>query len=264
MPNTNPPIILLPGLGANFRLFTPQLAAFPTTIVPAWPASDANTKANAKTRPAAPIDREAERLAVTLEREGRLNAPPVLVGFSFGGQIALSLARAAIHDRAQRPAAVVLISAPRTTDQLNASFHRRAVLTAACPAPFIRPVARFILAPAFARTLRLPREHAAQVNAMARELDPRELKHHARLARAWNFTDQDHRKLRSAGIPVHHIHASADPVIPPPPTTTPQLTILNERAHLLTLTHTNTVNAVIERAIAALQANPNRQPTPTN
>jgi len=240
MAHTHPPIILLPGLGANFRLFTPQLANFESSIVPAWP--DNNEPA--------PIDREAERLATNLQREGRLNAPPVLVGFSFGGQIALSIARAAIHDRAPKPAAVVLVSAPRTADQLTPAFKRRAALTNACPAPLLRPLARLILAPAFARTLRLERQHADQVKAMARELDTQELKHHARLARAWNFNKQDHQQLQNAGIPVHHIHASQDPVIPPPPTPTPGLTLINERAHLLTLTHTTSVNAIIERAVA--------------
>jgi pimeloyl-ACP methyl ester carboxylesterase len=233
-------IVLLPGLGANRRLFTPQIKAFVEARVQDWPTPDA-------AHPDRP-DAFARKLLENLD----LGERAVLVGFSFGGQIALSAARLLAGDRSGRRLAVVLISAPRTHRQLTDAFHRRASVVRRTPRWALRPIATMILAPLFCRSLGLRGPIARTVRLMASELDPGELVHHAALARAWSFTEDDHRSLAHAGVTVRHLHAVRDPVIPPPEPGVPGLTRIDERAHLLTLTHTDTVNAAIRDAAASL------------
>ena len=77
LPDT-PPLILLPGLGGDERLFSPQRAAFPELIVPKW------------IKP-----RRGERLAEYASRFAEVINPGrdcFIGGVSFGGVVALELA----------------------------------------------------------------------------------------------------------------------------------------------------------------------------
>ena len=79
-------LVLLPGLGANERLFAPQLEAFGDrgVIVPAWPE---------RIDPSKGVEGVAALLRGSLAEQGSLHQDTVLVGFSFGAQMALSIAR---------------------------------------------------------------------------------------------------------------------------------------------------------------------------
>lgn len=78
-------LILLPGLGADERLLEPQRAVFPDLIVPRW-----LTPKHRESLPA-----YAERMALNLIEDGsiRMGDSTVLGGVSFGGMLALELAR---------------------------------------------------------------------------------------------------------------------------------------------------------------------------
>lgn len=76
MPTPN--LVLLPGMMADSRLFAPQLKQFPDAIVPAWPVHKTTDT----------LRSFAERLAGCLPQ-----GPMVVVGVSFGGLVALELAR---------------------------------------------------------------------------------------------------------------------------------------------------------------------------
>lgn len=241
---TPPPVILLPGLAANLRLFTPQLTAFDTAFVPAWPNPEEHTPTPRT------LDDHAAQLHAQLHAEQRLDPRPVIVGFSFGGQVALSLTNHAIENNLPAPRAIVLVSAPRSAKQLTPAFMRRAAAITALPAPLVSLAARSFLTRAFAKSLSLNKQLTEELKDMAREIDVPLLKQHARLSRAWDRTTAQHDAIAQAAIPVHHIHANEDPVIPPPPPDTPNLTRIPGKAHLLTWTHTDQVNALIEQAIA--------------
>lgn len=74
----NSTIVLLPGLGADQRLFHPQQAAIPNLVIPSWPAP----------QPQDSLPTFAARLTDAIPRHESL----YLGGSSFGGMVALELA----------------------------------------------------------------------------------------------------------------------------------------------------------------------------
>src|SRR3954464_5327650 len=92
------PLILVPGMAADERLFAPQRAAFPRLLVPAW----------IEPLPQEPLRSYAARLARQVD-PGR---PCVVGGASCGGIVALEMA-------APLPArACVLIASGRSPGEL--------------------------------------------------------------------------------------------------------------------------------------------------
>ena len=87
------PLILFSGLGADASIFAPQKARFPQLIVPPWTTP----------RPGDSLSDYCERMASTLSVTG----PCVIGGASFGGIIALEMARFV------NPRAVLLIGSVR-------------------------------------------------------------------------------------------------------------------------------------------------------
>jgi pimeloyl-ACP methyl ester carboxylesterase len=73
------PLILLPGMGGDARMFGPQLAAIPGAVVPAW--------IEPRAREQLPI--YAARMAQAVNPGG----PCVVGGASFGGMVAVEMAR---------------------------------------------------------------------------------------------------------------------------------------------------------------------------
>jgi pimeloyl-ACP methyl ester carboxylesterase len=75
----DPPLILFSGMGADERVFRPQIEAFPNIVVPRWPAP----------RPDDTLCAYAQRLGKQVD-PGR---PCFVGGASFGGMIAIEVAR---------------------------------------------------------------------------------------------------------------------------------------------------------------------------
>ncbi len=237
-------VLCLPGLGANLRLFEPQLAAFEHAFVPAWPVGDEDMQSVADL---------ADRMLDTLVHDGLWpedGEGPVLVGFSFGGQVALCIAKRCVERRLPTPRALVLVSTPRSAEQITPRFHSLVKWSKRMPPWAMAAIARMTLAKPFARMCKLDPERTRSLVMMAGELDGEELKTQARLAGDWDFTSDDYAALDAAGVEVLHIHANEDPVIPAPPANTPGLTLIDEKAHLLTWTHADAVNAAIGEALA--------------
>jgi len=72
------PLILLPGVGADSRMFGPQRTAFPELVVPDWIEPERNE----------PLTEYAARFAKVIDPGG----PCFLGGVSFGGVVALEVA----------------------------------------------------------------------------------------------------------------------------------------------------------------------------
>ena len=87
------PVILLPGMGADSRMFAAQKERFPQLLVPPWPALV----------PREPLRDFAARLASSLD----ITRETVLGGASMGGMVALEIARL------KPPRAVVLLGSCR-------------------------------------------------------------------------------------------------------------------------------------------------------
>ncbi len=233
-----PPIVCLPGLAADRRLFAPQLDAFPSALVPDWPAAPNARK----------LADLAEPLRRSLIEQGVWTRETTVVGFSFGAQVALTMTLGALDEGAESPRGIVLVSGLWTAAQLTPRFDRQAAAARLIPNPIVRWAARSLVAPRFARSCALSDEQTRLLIQMARDLDAAQLKRHAQLAARWNVSAADLERLRAAGVRLLGAHATRDPVIPPPPGPPPECEMIDARAHLLTWTHAEQVNDLIRRA----------------
>ncbi len=127
MTSQSPKLILLPGLGADSRLFDPQRQAFRDLWSPPWI-----------------LPRNYERLIDYAERMAEvvaLREPFVLGGVSLGGMIAYEIAR---HVKAH---AVILIASCRTRQGIRGFFQTAGHIWPAVPAGAFK-VAKFLSLPA--------------------------------------------------------------------------------------------------------------------
>ncbi|HBO42856.1 MAG TPA: alpha/beta hydrolase [Planctomycetaceae bacterium] len=220
---TTVPLILIPGLAADESIFAPQKSVFPNLTVPRWPAPAAGDT----------LSSYAERFA----RAIRSDEPCVLGGASFGGMVALEMARY-VH-----PLAVLLIGSVREPAELP----RRVRL--------FRPLRAGIGLFPF-RLLQWSSMPAA--TASARRLMP----HLGGLAR--QFGDAETPLLRwsirqilswderpRVECPVFHIHGDRDHVVPIG-RTRPD-TIVGGGGHVLSLTHPEQVNAFIRSCLERIE-----------
>lgn len=204
-----PRLILLPGLGADFHLFLPQLKAFEHSIVPAWiePTSDRE-----------PLRLYAARFTEHLRREGLLDKPFALVGFSFGAEVAMEIARYLLMRRSSDgqeitiPGGIVLISACRSRDAVTWKFVRQVKLGNLVPKPLVRPIAKLI-APRFAKANRLDQQQTRWLREMSRTLDPAMLRWGGNATVDWNLSAEDARAIERE-IPILQIHGENDTTIP--------------------------------------------------
>ncbi len=212
-------LVLLPGIGADARLFEAQRQAFPTLEVPHW---------------LAPLDQESlasfgARMASGLGPDQDL----YLGGVSFGGMVALEMARHV------RPRGVFLIGSCSSPDQLPtyARFLGRALR--------IVP-ARIYKAPARIRPmLRLKfgvvtREQEELLFQMLLDTPVSFLKWGCRAILDW-------KPAGLPAVPVWRIHGAADHLIPASLVRADRL--VEGAGHLLNLTHPGEVERFIrERA----------------
>jgi pimeloyl-ACP methyl ester carboxylesterase len=198
------PIRLLSGLATDERLFAPQLAAFPNLKVIPW----------VEARPYESLREYAERLAPLVDP----GWPCVVGGASFGGMVALELARLV-------PAvAVVLIGSVRSPVAFPLRWR---VLE---PLAYLGPGVLRVLAgwgaklPLSAVSVRRLRRIARPESAFER----------------WGFCAAVRWRPRPLKVPVFHIHGSADGVLLAS-RTRPDVLVPDGR-HALTLSHPTAVN----------------------
>ncbi|MEO0512944.1 MAG: alpha/beta hydrolase [Planctomycetota bacterium] len=231
--------VLLPGLGADARLFKPQLDAMPGLEVPDWP--DAG--------PGDTLRTIAERLWTTLDPSG----PWVVGGMSFGGQVAMELARLG-SERGTAPKAVVLIASCRCADAIPGQFRVAEALGRPVPAGLTR-AGLGTLSGLFIQRERLAGDDAEAVRATARDLDIARLKRLARLCAQWTFSRADAQHVVESGTNVVQIHGQRDWVIPLIPAARHDPTeVIPGARHLINLSHADRVNDAIRRSQDAASA----------
>lgn len=202
-------LLLLPGLGADRRLFEPQRACAADIEVIEWiePAA------------AESLAGYAQRLAASIDT----TRPFALGGASFGGMVALEIARHV------RPAAVILIGSCRAPSQLPRYYRPlRGLAGVATLLPLRLAAWRFGI-----RTKQDRQLFAAMLRATPRPF----VRWAARAIFGWRgATDLD--------VPVHHIHGGRDRIIPPAAVNADA--IVAEGGHFLGVTHAAEVNAFID------------------
>lgn len=218
-------LVFLPGLGADWRLFAPQLSSFPGSGVPEW----------IPPRRGESIGSYAERFA---ERQIDTSVPYGLVGFSFGGMVALEIAARLPEDR--RPAGVMLLSGIRSKRAVSLGFKLQQAFGGLVPHAISKPVVAGPLADLMARVERLNARDARTLAEMASEIHMGFLMWAAKACACWRFDGR-------VPVPVAHLHGRRDRVIPY--VAHPKLpggdAVMVDAGHLITWTAPADVNGAI-------------------
>lgn len=210
------PLILLPGMMADHRLLAEQQAAFPNLIIPPWPEH----------HPSDTIASFAEKIADPLRPIG----PCVVGGVSFGGIVALELAR---HLNSPGCILISSISSPR-----EMPFRFR----------ILRPIG-FLPEPAFnATTFAITRLFRS---SMRRGVKRRSDQMLASPFFSWATRAILRWKGCDPAIPIAQIHGDSDLTFPIGLTQPDH--VVKGAGHMLVATHSDIVNEFIKQFVASCE-----------
>lgn len=216
-----PRLVLLPGLGADHRMFGPQRRQFPDLYVPPWIRPDPNE----------PLGHYAARLSERIDRSG----PMVLGGASLGGMVAWEMA---CH---LKPAALVLMGSCRSREAVRPPAVALREAAQWLPAGLIgltKPLARLLV-----EYLRgLTPDQKRLLVASYRDADPYFLKWGVWTILNWNACSEPRTR-------VYQVHGSNDRILLA--CRAGNAEIISGGGHLISLTHADQVNAVLRRAMVA-------------
>ena len=208
-------LVILPGLGADGRLFDPQRAVFPELEVPAWlPHHEDEWLAD-----------YARRMAETVTPSDDL----CLGGVSFGGMVALEMARYL------RPRAVLLIASCRTGRAIAPHLRYFVEFSHAFPQREFADGAG--LSRLYVRKFGVltPAQESFYADMLA-DTQPAFVRWGIAAITAWPGPGE-------LAMPVYHIHGSADELIPLAGVRPDQ--VVPGGGHLLNVTHAPEVNAFL-------------------
>lgn len=226
------PMIFFAGMGADRRLFAPQMRAFPQLVVPDW---------------LEPVPHErlvdyAHRFAQRVDPGG----PCIVGGASFGGFVAIEAAR---HLQAR---AVFLIGSVKSARELPPRIRLLARLSRILPfIPFewVAPVSAFAHA---ASGWALP-QSARSVLRQLSDAEGRFLRWASGATLRWTVS------RHPLPCPVYHIHGGRDHVLPARHTQ-PDV-VVSDAGHVLSLTHGEQVNAFIADRLGRIDEEGTRRNT---
>ncbi|NQT88587.1 alpha/beta hydrolase [bacterium] len=212
---------MLPGVGADARLFEPQAAGFPNLVVPRWIEPEAGES----------LEAYGERMAATIDVE----RPFYLGGASFGGMAALEVAR---HTG---PEAVFLLGSCRS--RLSVPVYMRFLERVSRLAPsWALDISRGVV-PRLAGVVEPLDEHSAELFAgMLADTSIEFVRWATQAIVGWSFEAE-------LACPIYHIHGALDAVLPLRLVEPDQ--IVPDGSHLITLTHGDVVNAFMAERMTA-------------
>ena len=213
-------LILLPGLGADYRLLEPQRQEFPQLVVPPW----------IPPRKSESLPAYAARMAETI-RPSR-DVPLVLGGVSFGGMMAYEMARYV------KPDVVVLVASCRTRSGLRPAFRAGRGLLAIAPVQ-LWEIAKLLSGPVVRMRPGVPLARKDLAIRMFKETDSSFMHWTLQAILNWQPTPLD-------GTRVLQIHGGRDRLIPAR-SVQPDV-LIPDGGHLINVTHASQVNAFMRMA----------------
>jgi pimeloyl-ACP methyl ester carboxylesterase len=214
-------LILLPGLGTDYRLLEPQREAFPDMTVPPWIAP----------RTGESLPDYAARLAESVRPAG--DVPLVLGGVSLGGMLAYEMSR---H---LKPAAVVLIASCRTARALRPGHRLGRRLLPVMPVQ-VWNLAKLLAGPFVRSRIGVPRARQDLAIAMFRQSDCRFMHWALQAILNWEPAPLE-------GVRIKQIHGRRDFLIPASRVHADQW--VSDGGHLINMTHSAEVNDFVRRAL---------------
>jgi pimeloyl-ACP methyl ester carboxylesterase len=220
-------LLLLPGIGADRRLFDKQRLCAADLHVIEWIAPVATDE---------PLADYARRLAATIDTSRSF----VIGGASFGGMVALELARHV------QPDGVILIGSCRSPSSLPSSY--RFLRACSDLAPDALVGRSFTAAPLIASRfgVRSP-EHRQLFTDMLRHTPPSFVRWATRAIFSCSGIDE-------LPVPIHHIHGEEDRIIPLR-CVRPDV-VVKRAGHMLNVTHPAEVNAFIDAVMSSTTSLP--------
>ena len=182
-------LFLFPGLAADERLFDFQKIAFDNLVTPKWltPLPDES------------LSNYAKRWSSSLD----FNEGDHLGGMSFGGQVALELAK---HLPAK---SVFMISANRRASEISSSFHQQEKFLNKTPETILKLGLKTLGIPKFTKHENISETAIQKLYDMVDDLDAKFLKWAAKAIVKWDyeFCESDF------SMPIYQIHGKKDPII---------------------------------------------------
>lgn len=224
-------LVLLPGLGADPRLFDPQRSEFPNLISPPWlePTSNESLAGYAA--------RMAERIRPMLPTDGR---SLVLGGVSFGGMLAAEMAPLL------KPDALVLIGSALSPKEIAPSLRLMAMAGRWMPAP--RGESAKFMARGFIRQLGpMKREHRLFLETMIDAVPFSFLQWAGRAIFGWEGASHTHRNLI-------RVHGERDRIIPCRPCGASSAHVVIPNAgHVPNVSHAEVINKTLADCVRTLE-----------
>ncbi|MBX3110735.1 MAG: alpha/beta hydrolase [Fimbriimonadaceae bacterium] len=219
-------LVLMPGLGADHRLFVEQTRRFPDAHTCEWitPHPDENLRTY------------AARWAATQDWE----KPTLLVGFAFGAMVALEALEHCPQARASARG-VVIISGCRSGAAVSEAFRRQVAMSRMVPHAILRQ-GLLCFAERFSERDDLADGHRRLLKDMATEIDIDLFRWSTAACAEWDYRGPVEL---SKEVPVFQIHGERDQVVPLVPGDPD--TVLPNAGHLIQFTHAGEVNAYIAR-----------------
>lgn len=214
-PTSSLPLILFSGLAADAGVFAPQRLAFPQLIVPKWiaPVGDES------------LTSYCERFAATI----RLPRPALIGGASFGGIVALEMARFL------QPRGVLLIGSVRQPRELPRRVRMLRPLRGALPLLPVRTL-QWLSCAATTNASQRCMPHLAGLARQFRDADPELIRWSLRKLLDWHG-------IPHVTCPILQIHGDGDGILPIG-TMHPD-SVVKGGGHVISLTHAAAVNAFL-------------------
>ena len=218
-----PFLVFIPGLGADPRLFSQQQKAFPQSIAPPWLAPQRNES----------LSQYAQRWA----RKLNLGRNCYLMGVSFGGMVALEMARWV------RPRAVILVGSCLSPEAIPPYFR----IAGSLPywPQLAKGLCRIFPVPSSYFLGAKKRSQRRLVLQMFLETPDEFAQWTVAAIRSWEG-------FKERGIRVRHIHGKRDHLILASKVRPDK--IVRDGGHLINLSHPREVNRFIRQCLAEAKA----------